>query len=1063
MAGLITYSSVLLLARKRLERVEKLLRGKVLGGGTVNEIERQVLLLARTALAALNSPPAPATSFDENSFTPWLAQGISQFAVMGSVGPEIARFAAHFAPSQAWLYDTLRSGNPDPTRSQVLARSTDFLLKFCEYVLPRIEAETDAKKRGVLLEQMRAYALGHACYIASAAVSAPYVDAVAFELGSSAAVPPRPRLSVQAVRGALEEGVSRQLYRRNNPRGGDWNGWLPTPDQVPDVFFDAYSNAATVTYGAGARVPGSKAYNTQLDKDQPPALSATLIRDGYASYRLQTERGYAWTYGDWLGATLFMFIPPSLMFPFSALLPQGRHLKRNDAFFAGKPPGEQRQGERALFEVMAFPLAANALTPLIMTIWLMAGSYLGAGKETIFALVNAIIGLVLAVAFFATLGTDVPDWVRWLFFFAVPLGLAIAHIVYVLRRGGQDKRHWQLAMGSISLVGIALVFVICFVAFLHIGAEDAVDNGVRKSTWFWVMAAIWFAIVGVLWLVSAGLLTLLDNSTPGVVRNDFASGRKHYLRLFDDTTLGTGPVATPPATLAQRLFPVAPLPVLKLWWTGAGTLFVRSDRDALVFAFAADGSGPTQTVLAPMAPMNASEFGALLKKTLQDSAGNFSAELKVERFEADEPLEAQLGTGAVFADHGDERDTLEVRTTEVVKFRPVPAADQPPYVLRLAPPAAAAIRMGQRGAVLLPPGTAPVQGPGTLNAIAAAGSVNVVGDAATRFLDTFEPGDVIETLGPAAPPPLVVGQSRVVVSVQDDQHLTVNVALPALVNGQRYQRRARDREADFTVAGSSITADAATYRQITGTNTRFERDFMPGDVIRMLPTTPLLPGGDPLLAEERRVVAVLSPTSLSIDVEFSGALPRPPAAGVPYLRPGRLAQEGFGYVNPDPTPLFAGSSVLDRAADLATLLCLGTSGRLLLGTERAAVAGGRADERHGVVREVWQVFRNWNLDHRRVNEWRMLVGGAAGSEKHDQADRADVLQPAMPAATRTPAAGGEAVANRLGWVPLFARWLDMAQRNTSDTSSGEQLRDAQASNLELSRGLAFLLDLEGPV
>ena len=1057
MAGLITYSSVLLLARKRLERIERLLRGKVLGGGTVNEIERQVLFLARTALAALNSPPAPATSFDEDSFTPWLAQGISQFAVLGSVGPEITKFAAQFAPSQAWLYDTLRTGNPDPTRSQVLARSTDFLLKFCEYVLPRIEAETDARKRAVLLEQMRAYALGHACYVATAAISAPYVDAVAFELGSSAAAPPRPRLSVQAVRGALEEGTSRQLYRRANPRGGDWNGWLPMPDQVPSVFFDAYSAAAAVTYGAGARVPGSKAFNSQLEADQPPVLSADLIRDGYGSYRLLTERGYAWNYGDWLLATLFMFIPPSLMFPFSALLPQGRHLRRDDAFFAGKPSAEQRQGERALFEVLTFPLAANALTPLIMTIWLMAGSYLGAGKETIFALVNAIIGLILAVAFFATLGSEVPDWVRWLFLFVVPLGLAIAHIVFVLARGGQDKRHWQLAMSSISLVGIALVFVICFVAFLHIGVEDVVDHGLNHSTWFWVMTVIWFVIVGVLWLISAGLLTLLDNSTPGVTRNDFASGRKHYLRLFDDTALGTGLVATPPATLAQRLFPITRLPILKLWWTGAGSLFVRSDRDALVFAFAADGSGPTQTVLAPIAPMSTVEFGALLKKTLKDNAGNFSAELKVERFVSDEPLDPQLSSGAVFADHGDDRDTLEVRAAEVVKFRPVPASGQPPYVLSLAPPGVAAIHMGQSSALLPLDGAAAVPGPGTLNAIAAAGSVNVVGDASTRFLDTFVPGDVLETLGPAAPPPLVVGQQRVVVAVLDDQHLTVNVALPAFANGERYQRRARDREADLAAGGSRIATDAAVFRRIIGTATRFERDFMPGDVLRARPV-----GASP---EERQVVAVLSATQLMVDAPFSAAVPSSTAGpGVPHERPGRLALEGSQYAPTDPTPLFSGNTVLERAADMASLLCLGTASRMLLASERQAVGTGVADRQHGALPAAWQVFRNWNLDHRRVNEWRMLISGEAVSEKHGDAAHGDVLQPALPADHQSPVASGEAVANRLGWVPLFKNWLEVAQRHDADThASFGGLRAGGETNLALSQGLAYLLDLAEPV
>jgi FtsH-binding integral membrane protein len=1048
MSGLITYTSVLLLTRKRLERIEKLLRGKVLSGASVNEIERQVLYLARQSLKALNISPSPSTNFDAASFTPWLAQGISKFAAMGAVGPEITRFAAQYAPGQAWLVDTLHRGNPDPRRDQVLARSTDFLLEFSKRISAAVLLQPAGSARDLLMQQMRAYALGHACHIAGAVVSAPFIDALEFEPGTSTA-PPRTKLSVQAVRGAIEEGVARRVYNRSNPRGGDWNGWLPTEDEVPDLFFDAYSDAAAVVYGTGARVAGSKAFDEQLAKDQPPELSPRLLRDGYGSWRLLSERGYTWTYGDWLRATLFMFIPASLIFPLTALLPQGRHLRRDDAFFADKPPEEQRDDERALFEVLNFPLAANGLVPLIMSLWLMLGSYSGAGKETIFGVVNGAVVLVAAITFFATLHTDIPAWVRWLLLFAVPLALEIAHIAYVLARGGQDKRHWQLAMNSISHIVIAIFFVVAFVAFLHFGVEDQVDNGLSSGK-FWGLAVAWLAIVAVLWLVISALLNRLDSSLPGVVRDDFVSARKHFLRLFDDTTLGTGPPAAPPATLAQRLFPNELEPVLKLWWTGAGTLFVRSDRDALVFAFAADGSGTLQTVLAPIAPMSAIEYGDLLKKAVQDNAGNFTGQLKVERFASDEPLDPQLGTGEVFADHGDDRNTIELQDTERAKFRAVPAADQEPYVLYLAPRRAAAIRMGRAGSVLPLEGAAALAGPGQITPIAAPGSVNVVGDAATRFLDTFMIGDVIET--PAAAP----NQTRVVTAVADDQHLTVNMALAPFAAAQGYQRRARDRETDLPGPGS-VAADLNNYRQLVGTGTRFERDFMAGDLIRVVPL------GNPLLAEERRVAVVLSPTSMRLEVEFSNAVPTAPAAGVAYQRPGRLGSEAFEYAATDPTPLFAGSSVLDRAADLATLLCLGTSSRLLLDSERAAVAAGAPDVRHAAVREAWQVFRNWNLDHRRVNEWRMLVTGNATSEKRGQPDRADALQPGMPAAVRTPVDAGEAVANRLGWVPLFTRWVDMAQRTTSDTTAGVRLRGADATNLELSRGLAYLLDLAEPV
>lgn len=477
---------------------------------------------------------------------------------------------------------------------------------------------------------------------------------------------------------------------------------------------------------------------------------------------------------------------------------------------------------------------------------------------------------------------------------------------------------------------------------------------------------------------------------------------------------------------------------------------MRPTRDALVFAFAADGSGSTQTVLAPIAPMSAIEFGDLLRKAVQDNAGNFSGQLQVQRFVADEPLDVQLGTGFVFADHGDDQATVEAHATEAAKFRPVPPAGDDAYVLYVAPRDAAAVRIGQSGALLPAGGAAAVNGAGTLNAVVAPGSANVVGDAATRFLDFFVPGDVIQL--PAAAPT----QLRVVTAVPDDQHLTVNFAFAPFAAGTTYARAARNRDADLTAPPGTVASDQATYRALLGTGTRFERDFMPGDVIRALPPAPAS-------AEERVVVSVQSPTQLTLDAEFSNAIPRAPAAGVPYQRPGRLSAEGFNYTPADPTLLFAGHSVLDRAADLATVWCLAVASRALLPAERAAVTTGAPELQHDALREAQQVFRNWNLDHRRVNEWRQLIGGHAVSEKHGQPDRADVLQPGIPAAYRTPVPAGEPVVNQLGVVPLFIQWLDMAQRSGTDTHSVTSFRPGLPSNEDLSRGMAYLLDLAGPV
>src|SRR5258707_7171361 len=73
------------------------------------------------------------------------------------------------------------------------------------------------------------------------------------------------------------------------------------------------------------------------------------------------------------------------------------------------------------------------------------------------------------------------------------------------------------------------------------------------------------------------------------------------------------------------------------------------------------------------------------------------------------------------------------------------------------------------------------------------------------------------------------------------------------------------------------------------------------------------------------------------------------------------------------------------AADMAALLCMGAVKHLEAGVVK--------DED-----KVYQVFRNWSLDRRRVNEWRMLVSGGAVSEKAGHPDKWDptMLKPPDP-------------------------------------------------------------------
>jgi hypothetical protein len=176
------------------------------------------------------------------------------------------------------------------------------------------------------------------------------------------------------------------------------------------------------------------------------------------------------------------------------------------------------------------------------------------------------------------------------------------------------------------------------------------------------------------------------------------------------------------------------------------------------------------------------------------------------------------------------------------------------------------------------------------------------------------------------------------------------------------------------------------------------------------------------------------------------------------LRGARVVpQAGLGDVD---------DTALGTAADLALLLCLGASSRLR--TVTPAQPNPIAPIGHpvppapaplAVLAPVSQVFRNWNLDERRVNEWREIVTGSAAPE-------APAVGP--PLAPGVP--DGRAVALAMGWVPLWRAWLRLAGDPLADanaaviasyapTVTAHDGRTFRPTNAELSAGVRFLLDL----
>ncbi|MEM8592285.1 MAG: hypothetical protein AAGF13_07135, partial [Pseudomonadota bacterium] len=175
-------------------------------------------------------------------------------------------------------------------------------------------------------------------------------------------------------------------------------------------------------------------------------------------------------------------------------------------------------------------------------------------------------------------------------------------------------------------------------------------------------------------------------------------------------------------------------------------------------------------------------------------------------------------------------------------------------------------------------------------------------------------------------------------------------------------------------------------------------------------------------------------------------------------------EKGYSYVLDAVTEeILTSDTLMSKAADLGALLCMGA-------TRHMAPASAPGDR-------VYQVFRNWSLDRRRINEWKMLVEGGARPEKPNGLDQYDPTMPrgddgADAATWRAPlstAADANALteavetANSFGWVPVlreFARIV--AQGDDLTDSTTNPTRDGVPSPRAVGRAMAWLLDTTDP-
>jgi hypothetical protein len=693
----------MLLARERISDIRNLLSHKVnAGGASITSLDRQLLAIATETSRILSSDPRPRTQlpgvlFAEPVGNDQESYPISQFAVMGSMGPDIPGFSALLNPGQSWVFDTIHKGTPDHDRELVNAQSCDFIVEFYAQAKRRITAEfpvaaadaatraAEQTARDAALDKMRAFVLGHLCHVATDVVSHPYVHDHQW-----ARAPHDLHKFHAEAEAEMEALVARTLLRRESTRSGQaWDAWWPSSEQVPAHFFSAYEEALEQVYQARSRRrTGYGPFEERLADLAPPSLSSDFLKDGYHFYRHGVMSiGYGYGFWSWWGWLAILFAPALVLPLVTAALPRGKQIFLND---------KEKRTERAWMEFVTTPLAFG--TPASIAFGALVGTLSTRGVEGRYwlGMVGLILAAVLAIVMFATLGVEeLHPGFTWPVLFGLPAGLGLLQTLLAVIAAGRGERGGRMGIALVFALPLFLLaaFFVFFGIFPGLVAPDEDAHGPFVSEGFWIAFGLWAALMLFLWIYLPFVLRdvrIPEHPKGGIVE-------RRFVRLFDDTTLHED------AHLADRnapaqVYPSGRRPLIKLWWEGAGDLYVRSDRYQLVFSPSAEGDDP-QFVPAPIGPMTLSELISFLGQTVKQPGGNAAGLLKGEILYPGDP-DYELPSGAVFSDHGDGEDDVSDHDAKAAEFKQLgTSAEGTDYRLYHAPKAAQAVRYGIRGPV----------------------------------------------------------------------------------------------------------------------------------------------------------------------------------------------------------------------------------------------------------------------------------------------------------------------------------------------------------------------------
>ncbi|MEM9556630.1 MAG: zinc dependent phospholipase C family protein [Acidobacteriota bacterium] len=592
MPSVITHKTILMLGAKRLRQLQRALRAL----DRPTDLEVALGRLVGETLSMLTKGPViegerlpevlrlPESSRSEAS------DDIGQFAIMGSMGPDLSAFSAVLAAGQGHVFDTVHKGNPDHHREWLNARTADLVLAISRQADARIERRVEAAGAGTASERaahrerlrapIRAYLLGHLAHCAGDILTHPYTNDVEW----STPVEGHEKVSHQQTELGLDAKVAQEIWGVAGLHDrSDWGDYWPAEESVHELLFESYAAALEEVYGFASGAPegrseGFEHFRTLHDGFAPPAADAAFLRDGYGTYRgVILDMLYEWGYGRWFAFLLILWLP-FLALPWLLLaLPSGGGVLDGD--FDEKTIGE------GLSLAIGLGLVPSWLLSIIVTAITShgVGGALARGFTVLGLSTVATIGFVV---YSATVPDDEGDnstWpaLRWALAGA-SLAAGLVPAIEALRSIATSDPAEHKMRGKDSVLPIlfavplvfALLFALLWLILFGIGDAASDDDGAGDAgdtaAPFILLAGLWSAL-GL--FLTFWLPTLAADAVPDEPE-EFPTARRHHVRLQPDASL---------YRLGQLgpFYPSGFRPLVELWRARGddGTLHARVSAD----------------------------------------------------------------------------------------------------------------------------------------------------------------------------------------------------------------------------------------------------------------------------------------------------------------------------------------------------------------------------------------------------------------------------------------------------------------------------------------------------